>query len=191
MATSPADVKFQRVLHLVLNWEGGYVNRKEDPGGATNFGITQRAYDGYRHSRNLPLVQVKQIAQSEVEDIYRAFYWAPTHADEFPYPLALLLFDSAVEWGVHDAFIKIVDASLGLPLIPAKALEFLKKKNLRQAVIDICNARIAARYKRIAQAPKSVIFLKGWLNREGKIKAEALEACAKLSRNTAGSAEAH
>ena len=39
---------FERALTFVLRWEGGYVDHPADPGGATNYGVTQRTYDAWR-----------------------------------------------------------------------------------------------------------------------------------------------
>ncbi len=39
---------FSESLPFVLRWEGGYVNHPNDPGGATNKGVTQKVYDGWR-----------------------------------------------------------------------------------------------------------------------------------------------
>lgn len=46
--------------------EGGYVNHPKDPGGATNFGVTQRVYDSYRKDRGQSARSVKQITSDEV-----------------------------------------------------------------------------------------------------------------------------
>ena len=40
--------KFDVVIERVLAHEGGYVNHPKDPGGATNFGITQRTLTSIR-----------------------------------------------------------------------------------------------------------------------------------------------
>ena len=45
---------FQKALKLVLAHEGGWSDHPEDPGGATNFGVTQRVYDAFRRNRGNP-----------------------------------------------------------------------------------------------------------------------------------------
>ena len=38
---------FEKSLELILHHEGGFVDHPEDPGGATNKGITLDTYSGY------------------------------------------------------------------------------------------------------------------------------------------------
>ena len=40
-----ASDEFVAALPFVLRWEGGFVNHPNDPGGATNAGVTQAVYD--------------------------------------------------------------------------------------------------------------------------------------------------
>jgi hypothetical protein len=61
MAMSDA---FDAAMPFVLRWEGGFVNHPNDPGGATNKGVTQKVYDGWRTSRG-------QGTRSVREDFYR------------------------------------------------------------------------------------------------------------------------
>lgn len=99
-------------LALVLAHEGGYSNHPEDPGGATNRGITQRVYDAYRRSRGLATRSVRHIADDEVEAIYRINYWNLVRADELPAGLDYAVFDFAVNSGVSRA-IKFLQKGLG------------------------------------------------------------------------------
>ena len=45
---------FKKSLKLVLAHEGGYANHPDYPGGATNFGVTQRVHDAFRRNRGMP-----------------------------------------------------------------------------------------------------------------------------------------
>ncbi|TIX97406.1 MAG: N-acetylmuramidase, partial [Mesorhizobium sp.] len=62
-------------LAKVLVHEGGYVNHRQDPGGPTNKGVTQRVYDAYRKGKGLPMRSVKHITMDEVYEIYDRQYW--------------------------------------------------------------------------------------------------------------------
>lgn len=96
---------YERALAFVLRWEGGFVDHPQDPGGATNMGITQATYDAWRRSRGLPTRSVREIAREEVETIYRTRYWEPLPARyaEKDLALALALFDYAVNSGLGAA----------------------------------------------------------------------------------------
>ena len=39
------EKNYQQCLEMILHHEGGYVNHPEDPGGATNLGVTKRVYE--------------------------------------------------------------------------------------------------------------------------------------------------
>ncbi len=96
---------FETALAFVLRWEGGYSDHPQDPGGATNYGITQRTYDAWRKRQGLPTRPVREISMEEVQAIYRDRYWKPLparYAEKDP-ALALALFDFAVNSGVGTA----------------------------------------------------------------------------------------
>jgi lysozyme family protein len=90
---------FPASLKEVLRHEGGYVNHPSDAGGATNKGITQAVYDGYRRSRGLLPRSVKMITDSEVADCYRVNYWDKICGDALPKGIDFLTFDAAVNSG--------------------------------------------------------------------------------------------
>uniref|UniRef100_UPI003BA8A56D glycoside hydrolase family 108 protein n=1 Tax=Stappia sp. TaxID=1870903 RepID=UPI003BA8A56D len=90
---------FPRALEWVLVHEGGYVNHPRDPGGATNRGVTQRTYDGWRKRQGKPKRSVRQIEADEVRAIYRRQYWDAVRADELPHGVDYAVFDFAVNSG--------------------------------------------------------------------------------------------
>lgn len=94
---------FDRALSFVLLWEGGYSNHPDDPGGATNRGITQSTYNRWRKSKNLPEQDVRNITDDEVKAIYYEWYWKPLQVDDANPALAIIAFDSAVNHGVNQA----------------------------------------------------------------------------------------
>lgn len=87
----------------MLGWEGGYVNHKKDPGGATNNGVTQRVYDNFRVRKGLARQSVKLITSDEVGEIYVNQYWIPARCDDLPDGLDYAVFDFAVNSGVSRA----------------------------------------------------------------------------------------
>lgn len=91
-------MNIDQALKRLLGNEGGYVDHPKDPGGATNYGITQRVArsHGYQGDmRNLPL--------STAVSIYRSDYWAPIKADQLPEGLRFHVFDAAVNSGSAQA----------------------------------------------------------------------------------------
>lgn len=94
---------FARALTRVLRYEGGYSDHPDDPGGATNQGITQRTYDAWRDRHGVERQSVKHITPQEVEGIYHANYWLKAGCDQLPPAVAAATFDAAVHSGVTQA----------------------------------------------------------------------------------------
>ena len=95
--SSPA---FANAIAFVLRWEGGYVNHPNDPGGATNKGVTQKVYDTWRARQGQAPQGVAQITDDEVHAIYEASYWQASKCQLLASPLDLVQFDTAVNMGV-------------------------------------------------------------------------------------------
>jgi lysozyme family protein len=87
-----------RALKTVLKWEGGYVNHPKDPGGATNMGITQKTLQGWRGAP-VTAEDMKALTHKEAEAIYKARYWAACQCEALEFPVALMVFDAAVNHG--------------------------------------------------------------------------------------------
>lgn len=91
---------YAKALAYLLKTEGGFNNDPLDPGGATNFGITQREYDSWRHRQGEPLQSVALISGEEVVAIYKADYWDKVSGDQLPSGVDYCVFDFAVNSGV-------------------------------------------------------------------------------------------
>ena len=85
---------FDRALALVLRHEGGLVDDPNDPGGLTNFGISQRAY---------PDLDIRNLKVADAANIYRTGYWDAIKGDQLPDGLAICVFDAAVNMGTDKA----------------------------------------------------------------------------------------
>lgn len=165
---------FESCLKLVLKHEGGYVNHPKDPGGATNRGITQATYDGWRSGRNLAPRSVRLITDREVSAIYRRDYWDAVRADDLPSGVDYAVFDFAVNSGVSRAsrFLQEAcgahqDGKIGPATVAA-----VKKMAARSVVIRLCEARL-----HFLQSLKTwPTFGKGWGSRVAEVKEAALKA---------------
>ena len=100
-------MNFDQAFHKLLGHEGGFVDHPSDPGGATNWGVTQAVAraNGYTgHMRNFPVDQAKAI--------YRRMYWDAVRAEELPPGLRYAVFDAAVNSGPRQA-IKWLQRAVG------------------------------------------------------------------------------
>lgn len=84
---------FDRAMQFVLKWEGGFVDHPNDPGGATNHGISSRAH-------NLTYEQVKNMTVEQAKEIYYRDYWVKAGCDKLSWPMNLIVFDTAVNVGL-------------------------------------------------------------------------------------------
>lgn len=144
---------FEPSLAFVLRWEGGYVNHPDDPGGATNFGVTQKTLDAYCARLGVSKYDVKDIEPSTVAAIYGDGYWTPTGCDRLAWPLCLVHFDTAVNLGPQRAK-GLMSASEG------DVEAYLRKRRAYYTVLA-------------AEKPKLKVFLRGWLNRMDALAKEA------------------
>lgn len=87
---------FDRAFELVIGHEGGISDHPEDPGGATKYGISQRAY---------PDEDIAGLTLDRAKDLYWADYWTPLQAFELPDRVAVMLFDMAVNMGRTNAVV--------------------------------------------------------------------------------------
>ncbi len=160
---------FDKALKQILIFEGGYVNHKNDLGGATNFGIIQTTYDSYRLSKQLKKQSVRYITDEEVADIYYNRYWLACGCDQMPSKLAVFVFDTAVNMGIS----KIV--SYMQEIVFTKQTQFNSKmlndirffinKRGEDELLRLLILRRKASYKAFAKKGNQVVFLQGWLNR--------------------------
>ena len=107
---------FDRTLSVVLGVEGELADRgpEADPGGLTNYGVTQGTYDAWRARKGLPEASVRDISGSEVRSIYEEVYWRPSGGPLLPWPINLLVFDYAVNSGVSRA-VRALQLALRVP----------------------------------------------------------------------------
>lgn len=99
---------FDTFIERILKNEGGYVNHPADPGGATNWGITERVARkwGYAgHMRDLP--------RATAIDIYRQEYWAPVDALKLPYALQFQVLDANINHGLSRA-VSLLQRAVGV-----------------------------------------------------------------------------
>ncbi len=175
---------FAESLKEILVYEGGYANDKDDPGGATNYGITQRVYDTYRASRSLSVKAVKGITKTEVANIYEDNYWFDGNCHLLPPGVNLVHFDFCVNAGIHQAAKTLqkvlgtkVDGLIG-PVTIKKAASYAD--GTEELIRSYSAAREAFYMSLAAKRPTLNKFLRGWLLRVVHCRDKAV----KLYRDT-------
>lgn len=167
---SPLSV-LNEALRFTLRWEGGYVNNPVDPGGETNKGITAATYANYRRQKGLSQQSVRFITDAEVNEIYRDFYWRPAQCETMVRPLAIVQFDTAVNFGVRGAVL-FLQETLGIRadgVFGAATQSALARANNAATARRYVQGRINYRYRRVQESPSQRVFLQGWLNRDNDL----------------------
>lgn len=157
-------------LEFVVGIEGGKSDRKNDKGGRTNHGITQRRYNDWRRRNKLPARDVYLIEIHEIKAIYFEI-WEQAKCDEWKMPLRRLMFDTATNWHPRTA-IRFLQQALGVGRdgivgpITRKNVAKWDNKKLCSRIVDI---RVDFRADRCIADPTQLEFLKGWLRRDVKL----------------------
>jgi lysozyme family protein len=158
---------FVRAVETILAHEGGYSNDPHDHGGETRFGISKREY---------PQLDIAFLTREEAIAIYFRDWWQRFHYSDLPGPLAVKVFDLAVNIGPEHAAqclqralracAKRVeeDGVLGATTRAAASA-------VNQAALMAALRSEAAGYYRVLAALERAKrgvdgeFIKGWLNR--------------------------
>jgi lysozyme family protein len=155
------------VIDAVLRNEGGFVDRADDHGGATNRGITSRTLGEYRGlGRPATVAEVKALGEKEARAIY---------LQRYVQPFALVPMDELkaqlVDIGVTDgpvSAVRMLQEVLGVPIdgiIGQRTLAALGATPWRLVSNGLVACRVV-KYARLAERDETQrVFLRGWLNR--------------------------
>jgi lysozyme family protein len=191
---------FDAALKLVLQYEGGYADDPDDPGGETYKGITRRDHskwggwaivDANKDRQGFPRnLESDARLQALVAEVYKELYWLKNHCDQLPAGLNLVVFDTAVNMGGGKAgrFLQqginklmgseavAVDGAIGsLTVNAVKALSPEQQKQLCSTCLEL---RANNYHDIVAARPASKKYLKGWLNRIANLKEQVSLAVA-------------
>lgn len=155
-------MSFQTCLPIILESEGGFVNNPDDPGGATNLGITIGALSSWL-GRPATVAEVQALTPQTAAPIYRANYWDKTSCDSWDAGVDLMVFDEAVNQGPGRAILTLQTA-LGVAADGAVGPATEAAAQLENAADTI--AKISAiREAFYRSLPTFSVFGTGWINR--------------------------
>ena len=161
--------KFDEIIEMVLEHEGGYVNHSSDPGGETIYGISKRAY---------PDLDIKNLTVAEAKEIYRNDYWNRIKGEELPVGVACVVLDYSVNSGTSRAS-KALQSVCGIAngdgIIGPASLNsvWVTVKNTSEE--DVINAVTTQRQEFIRALSIYDTFGKGWERRIEETRAKAME----------------
>lgn len=156
---------FEKCLEVTLDIEKGYSNHSWDNGGETNFGITKASY---------PDLDIKELTLEDAKVIYYKDYWLSCSCDEMPLPLALHVFDLAVNSGqVYSK--KVLQKALNVKddgIIGPKTIEAI---NLCEDIGLVTDDIASERLELMINHEDWQIAKKGWKRRVNRISRRAGE----------------
>lgn len=156
---------FLPAFKKLMKWEGGKSDDPLDPGGRTNFGITQKAWDAFAKSHTH---DVWNLTESAAEFFYEQEYWRPMRLSLCGHQcLADTLLSFAVNQGKKTA-IRRLQRVLGLVqdgLLEPQSFLSLSKANSLKVNEDYLNETQVFYGRLIQRRPALAKFEKGWLNR--------------------------
>jgi lysozyme family protein len=166
---------FGPALAFTLAREGGFVNNANDPGGATNLGITRQTLSRWL-KRSASVADVKALTTGVASSIYHDWYWCPITGDALPAGVDLMIFDMGVNAGCHEAAVELqqvlgfqgddVDGDIGPMTLGAT-----DRANAQDLIAKLSTAQ-EARYRSL---PGFADFGDGWLARVKLRTAAALK----------------
>lgn len=167
--------RYPACYDFTLQWEGGYVNHPDDPGGCTNKGITLRTWRDWRDNPTLTCEDLKTISDLEVALIYGSNYWAPVWGNDLPLGLNLCVWDWGVNSGPSRA-VKYLQQMIGSaadgimgPNTMAAVNKYVDLVGLDQTITEYTGLR-QNYYEQLSTWPT---FGDGWTNRNKACDAEA------------------
>ncbi|WP_202967908.1 glycoside hydrolase family 108 protein [Burkholderia pyrrocinia] len=168
--------KFKKISPIILRHEGGYSNRKNDKGGATNHGIAWNTWQAYAMEDlgvEPSLENLKNMTDEQAETIYLKRYWQPKGFCKFKdMRVALMVYDWTITSGGAAKQIQklinekyngnvAVDGGMGEQTVSA-----LNNVNDQDTLLqDIAEIRRQYYTNLTVNDSTQLENLKGWLNR--------------------------
>jgi len=163
---------WNKSFDLVIVNEGGYVDNKLDPGGATNWGCTQAVWEGYI-GHKVSIDDMKALTKEDVKPLYKKRYWDAIHGDAIPSGLDYCLFDCAINSGVNRSA-KIIQEIVGVfadGAIGNNTVSAITQLNPVTAINEFCDKRQAF----LESLKTFPVFGKGWSKRVSEVRIRSLE----------------
>ena len=173
---------FNKAHAFTAKWEGGYCNDPDDPGGATNYGVSLRWLKSLGLDQgdidrdgDIDASDIRALSAEQAAALFKEKFWDAYRLGDFPQDLATVYYDAIVNTGASQAtkFMQrgynatfptaalSVDGILG-PLTRNALQSTGKNKALLKACID----KRDTFYCSLADSKPSMgKFLEGWLNR--------------------------
>jgi lysozyme family protein len=168
--------QFKKISRVILNHEGGFVDRASDKGGPTNHGVAWVTWQTYAKEDlgvEPTLENLKALTEAQAEVIYLKRYWEPKGFCKFKNErLALMVYDWTITSGGAAKQIQKMlnqkynagvseDGGMGPQTVDA----LVEVPDQDKLLEDITALRKDYYNQLVANDPSQIVNLKGWLNR--------------------------
>lgn len=151
-------MEFEQAFAKLLVHEGDFSNHRDDPGGATRYGVTEaqaRRFGYQGDMRELPLDLARRV--------YHEAYWTPIRANQLPPAVRYAVFDAAVNSGPAQS-VRWLQRALGVRDDGVMGPETLSAA-ARAKPEALRSSLLAQRLRFMASLPQWPAFSRGWSRR--------------------------
>jgi lysozyme family protein len=181
---------FSAAFKILLSYEGGYGADPRDSGNwtsgkcgvgeclGTNYGVDTASYAGTVAKMppalraSLPAA-VRDLTVDQAGQIYKSRYWDVCRCDELPAPLALVVFDGAVNSGPGRS-IQWLQGAVGAAVDGGFGPNTLAAVNVAVAThgaVSVAAAILNTRLSFLEGLPTFEVYGRGWTNRVNDLRA--------------------
>lgn len=164
--------EFTDAVNYVLINEGGLVDKRQDSGGITSFGITLPMLTSFRQ-RQCSDADIINLTEIEAKRIYETLFWNKLSVSGLNQAIATAILDVAVNNGQTVA-IKLAQHCLPAAVLPdgimgVQTLNALDKANPEMFIYNYVGY-LQDRYADLCiNATNQLVFIKGWLRRSRRL----------------------
>lgn len=173
--------KFERCHEITAKWEGGWSDHSRDPGGKTNWGITQATLTAWL-GRPATNQEIRELTKADALKIYQKNYWDRIGGDRLPPGVDLCVYDFGVNSGPSRG-VKSLQTEIEAKAdgwVGPETLKAIALHDRRDLINALCDRRLAF-MKQIQGADGKLLwttFGKGWSNRVADIRKRAMAMAA-------------
>lgn len=186
---------FSRAHAFTAKWEGGLSDHPADTGGLTAYGASLKFVEGIAATQDgrdfleridvrLPVTRqsMRSVTPDQARAMFRREFWNSLRLDDYPFGVALTLYDAAVNCGCAQS-VKFAQRGYNACVGPngvrlavdGKAGPLTRKALCAHATPAVLTAMLDARqrfYEELAaNKPSQAVFLDGWTNRVDDLRA--------------------
>ena len=186
---------FSRAHAFTAKWEGGLSDHPADTGGLTAYGASLKFVEGIAATQDgrdflerigvrLPVTRqsMRDVTPDQARAMFRQEFWNSLRLDDYPFGVALALYDAAVNCGGAQS-VKFAQRGYNACVGPngvrlavdGKAGPLTRKALCAHATPAVLTAMLDARrrfYEELAaNKPSQAVFLDGWTNRVNDLRA--------------------